>query len=70
MDHPWPVLLGAHLGALPINVVYRGTASYLQLAAGEMVVRNQKLKADLGYAPLELVRVQGTVRADVRLQRL
>lgn len=70
MDHPGPVLLGADLGALPVYVVDRGAASDLQLAAGEVVVRNEKLKADLGDLPLRLVRVQGAVRADVRLQRL
>ena len=68
--HPRPVLLGANLGALPVNVVYRGAAPYFQLALGEMLVRNEKLKADLGNLPLGLVGVQGTVRADVRLQRL
>lgn len=64
------VLLGADLGALPVNVVYGGAASYFQLAPREMVVRNEELKADLRNVPLGLVRVQGTVRAYVRLQRL
>lgn len=68
--HPWPVLLGADLRALPINVVYRRAAAYLQLAAHEVLVRNQELEADLGYLPLRLVGVERAVRADVRLERL
>lgn len=65
-----PVFLEADLCALPVNIVYRGAATYFQLASGEMLVRNEKLKADLGNLPLGLVRVQRTVRADMRLQRL
>lgn len=66
VHHPGPVLLGADLGALPVDVVYRRAAPYLQLAArGEVIVRNEKLKADLGDLPLGLVGVQGAVRADV-----
>lgn len=68
--HPGPVLLGADLRALPVNVVDRGAAPYLQLPAGEVLVRNEELKADLGDLPLRFVRVQGAVRADVGLQRL
>lgn len=72
MYHPGPVLLGADLGALPVNVVYRGAAAYLHFpgSSGEVFVRNEKLKSDLGDLPLRFVRVEGAVRADVRLQRL
>ena len=72
MYHPGPVLFGADLGTLPVYVVYRGAAAYLHFAgpSGEVFVRNEKLKSDLGDLPLRFVRVEGAVRADVRLQRL
>lgn len=63
--NPRAILLGAHFRALPINVVYRGAATYFQLAVHEVVVRHEKLKADLGHLPFGLVRVQRTVRFHV-----
>lgn len=70
MYHPRPILLGADFRALPINVVYRRAAAYLQLAADEVIVRDQKLEANLRNLPLRFVCVERAVRADVRLERL
>lgn len=70
MYHPRPVLLGADLRALPINVVYRRAATYLQLTADEVLVRNQELEPNLRNLPLRFVCVERAVRADVRLERL
>lgn len=70
MYHPRPILLGTDFRALPINVVYRRAAAYLQLAADEVIVRDQKLEANLRNLPLRFVCVERAVRADVRLERL
>lgn len=70
MYHPRPILLGADFRALPVNVVYRRAAAYLQLAAHEVLVRNQELEPDLRNLPLRLVRVERAVRANVRFERL
>lgn len=70
MYHPWPILLGADLRALPINVEYRRAATYFQFAAHEVLGRNQELEPDLRDMPLRFVRVEGTVRTNVRLERL
>lgn len=70
MYHPRPILLGADFRTLPINVVYRRAATYLQLAVHEVIVRNQELESDFRDLPLRLVRVERAVRANVRRERL
>jgi len=70
MYHSRPILLGANFRALPINIVYRRTATYLQLAAHEVIVRNQELEPNLRNLPLRFVRVEWAVRANVRFERL
>jgi len=43
VDDARPILLRAHLRALPIDVVYRRAAAYLQLAARKVLVGDQEL---------------------------
>lgn len=70
MYHSRPILLGADFRALPINIVYRRATTYLQLAAHEVIVRNQELEPNLRNLPFRFVRVERAIRANVRFERL